>query len=78
VTTNVPGPPRPLSALGREIVAIYPYVPIALRVRTGIAMLSYAGRIFFGITADARTVPETAALAKAIEQDILALREAAR
>ena len=78
VTTNVPGPPRPLSALGREIVAIYPYVPIALRVRTGIAMLSYAGRIFFGITADARTVPEAAALAKAIEQDILALREAAR
>ncbi len=44
VTTNIPGPRKPLSVLGREIVAMYPYVPIALRVRTGVAMLSYAGR----------------------------------
>ncbi|MEU5264261.1 wax ester/triacylglycerol synthase family O-acyltransferase [Amycolatopsis sp. NPDC021455] len=74
VTTNVPGPAEPLSALGRRIVEIYPYVPIALRVRTGVAMLSYAGRITFGITADADTIPETGLLAKAIEREIGALR----
>ncbi|WP_410645035.1 wax ester/triacylglycerol synthase family O-acyltransferase [Amycolatopsis sp. lyj-346] len=78
VTTNVPGPAEPLSALGRRIVEIYPYVPIALRVRTGVAMLSYAGRMTFGITSDADTVPETGVLAKAIEREILALRDAAR
>ncbi|WP_410622908.1 wax ester/triacylglycerol synthase family O-acyltransferase [Amycolatopsis sp. cmx-8-4] len=77
VTTNVPGPAEPLSVLGREIVAMYPYVPIALRVRTGVAMLSYAGRMSFGITADADTVPETDLLAKAIEREVLILRDAA-
>ncbi|MFG1647567.1 WS/DGAT domain-containing protein, partial [Amycolatopsis sp. NPDC049252] len=78
VTTNVPGPSEPLSVLGRKIVAMYPYVPIALRVRTGVAMLSYAGRLSFGITADADSVPETGFLAKAIEREVLTLRDAAR
>jgi WS/DGAT/MGAT family acyltransferase len=77
VTTNVRGPAEPLSALGRPIVEIYPYVPIALRVRTGVAMLSYAGRVTFGITADADSVPETGVLAKAIEREVQALRAAA-
>ncbi|MGW3960573.1 wax ester/triacylglycerol synthase family O-acyltransferase [Amycolatopsis sp. NPDC005003] len=76
VTTNVPGPAEPLSALGRRIVEIYPYVPIALRVRTGVAMLSYAGRITFGITSDAGTIPETGVLAKAIEREVQALSAA--
>jgi len=57
---------------------MYPYVPIALRLRTGVAMLSYAGRVFFGITSDADSVPDTRVLAKAIERDVLALRGAAR
>ncbi|GAB3147710.1 diacyglycerol O-acyltransferase [Amycolatopsis stemonae] len=78
VTTNVRGPAEPLSALGRRIVEIYPYVPIALRVRIGVAMLSYAGRVTFGITSDAEAIPETDLLAKAIEGEVRALRAAAR
>lgn len=78
VTTNIPGPRKHMSVLGREIVAMYPYVPIALRLRTGVAMLSYAGRIYFGITSDAASVPDTTVLAKAIERDVLALCGAAR
>jgi len=78
VTTNVRGPAKPLSALGRRIVEIYPYVPIALRVRTGVAMLSYAGQVTFGITSDADTVPETDVLAKAIEREVEALRATVR
>jgi diacylglycerol O-acyltransferase len=78
VTTNVRGPAKPLSALGRPIVKIYPYVPIALRVRTGVAMLSYAGQVTFGITSDADTVPETDVLAKAIGREVEALRATVR
>ena len=78
VTTNVRGPAEPLSALGRRIVRIHPYVPIALRVRIGVAMLSYAGQVTFGITSDADTVPDTDVLAKAIERELLALANAAR
>ncbi|MGW5718543.1 wax ester/triacylglycerol synthase family O-acyltransferase [Amycolatopsis sp. NPDC003865] len=78
VTTNVRGPAEPLSALGRPIVEIYPYVPIALRVRIGVAMLSYAGQVTFGITSDADAVPDTEVLVKAIERELPALRDAAR
>jgi len=78
VTTNVRGPAEPLFALGRRIVRIHPYVPIALRVRIGVAMLSYAGEVTFGITSDADAVPETDVLAKAIEREFPALLAAAR
>jgi diacylglycerol O-acyltransferase len=78
VTTNIRGPADPLFALGRRILEIYPYVPIALRVRVGVAMLSYAGQVTFGITSDAGAVPETDLLAKAIEREVESLLEAAR
>jgi WS/DGAT/MGAT family acyltransferase len=52
VTTNVPGPRQPLSCLGREVEQILPYVPIADRVRIGVAMFSYCGELSFGITSD--------------------------
>ena len=52
VTTNVPGPPMTLYALGREAVAMLPYVPIADRVRTGVAMFSYRGTLTLGLTGD--------------------------
>lgn len=78
VTTNVRGPAEPLAALGRRIVRIHPYVPIALRVRIGVAMLSYAGEVTFGITADADAIPDTEVLAKAIGREFPALLAAAR
>lgn len=52
ITTNIPGPQFPLYAVGCPVVAAYPYVPIGMQVRTGVAMLSYNGDVHFGITAD--------------------------
>ena len=52
VTTNVPGPRRRLSCLGREVEQMLPYVPIADRVPIGVAMFTYAGELTFGVTAD--------------------------
>jgi diacylglycerol O-acyltransferase / wax synthase len=52
VTTNVPGPRRPLYCLGRRMLEIFPYVPIALRLRTGVSILSYCDQITFGVTSD--------------------------
>jgi hypothetical protein len=52
VTTNVPRPRQTLYALGREAEAMLPYVPIADRVRIGVAMFSYRDNLTFGITAD--------------------------
>ena len=78
VATNIPGPRRPLSLLGREIVALYPYVPIALQLRVGVAVLTYCDRMTFGITSDFASVPDTASLAAAIERDIATMTIAAR
>jgi diacylglycerol O-acyltransferase len=52
VTTNVPGPRRPLSCLGRQVEQMLPYVPIADRVCIGVAMFSYCGELVFGVTSD--------------------------
>lgn len=67
VTTNVPGPQSPLYVAGRKMVGAYPYVPIVGSVRIGIAIFSYCGRLFFGITGDYDTVPDIDVLRDGIE-----------
>jgi len=77
VTTNVPGPRRPLYGLGRRLVEIIPYVPIAATLRTGIAVFSYCGDLTFGITGDYATTPDLDVLARGIESGISELLTAA-
>jgi WS/DGAT/MGAT family acyltransferase len=77
VTTNVPGPRRTLYCLGRRLVEILPYVPIADRLRTGIAIFSYDGLLTFGITADYDGVPDVQLLAVGIAASFDTLRSAA-
>ncbi|MGB8859122.1 MAG: wax ester/triacylglycerol synthase family O-acyltransferase [Ilumatobacteraceae bacterium] len=67
VTTNVPGPQIPLYACGREMLEYFPFVPLSQGVRTGVAILSYNGKIAFGVTGDWDTVPDVAVLADGIE-----------
>lgn len=78
VTTNVPGPQRPLYAVGHQLLAAYPYVPLAGTVRIGIAIFSYAGQITFGITGDWETAPDIDVLARGIEDGIAELLEPSR
>lgn len=66
VTTNVPGPRVPVYCLGRRAVALLPYVPIADRVRVGIAMFSYVDTLTFGITGDLDTTPDLDVLAEGV------------
>jgi hypothetical protein len=64
--------------LGRKVVEILPIPPIALHLRTGIAMLSYAGRFSFGITADYDSAPDVDALARGIGEGVRCLAELGR
>ncbi|MGZ8801753.1 MAG: WS/DGAT domain-containing protein, partial [Mycobacterium sp.] len=73
LATNVPGPRGRQRVLGRKVVEILPIPPIALHLRTGIAMLSYAGRFSFGITADYDSAPDVDALARGIEDGVRCL-----
>jgi diacylglycerol O-acyltransferase / wax synthase len=50
--TNVPGPQFPLYVLGRKLTAFYPMVPLVLNTALGIAIMSYDGKLFFGLLGD--------------------------
>jgi len=77
VTTNVAGPPYPLFALGREMVDYLPFVPLSPGVRIGVAILSYNGRLAFGITGDYDSAPDVQTMADGIEAAIAELAELA-
>jgi len=69
----VPGPRRRLRMMGRDVLRLLPIPPIALRLRTGIAMLSYGDDLVFGITADYDAVPDVDELADGIERAVTRL-----
>ncbi|MEZ5078369.1 MAG: wax ester/triacylglycerol synthase family O-acyltransferase [Solirubrobacterales bacterium] len=52
VVTNVPGPQFPLYLLGREMEAIFPMVPLARRQALCVGIMSYNGRVNFGLVGD--------------------------
>lgn len=60
------------------MLEILAYVPIAMLLRTGIAILSYSDQLSFGITGDFDTTPDIAVLAEEIEQAIEGLLADAR
>lgn len=70
VTTNVPGPRETLYALGHELHELLPYVPIADRVRIGVAIFSYRDTLTFGITGDYDTAPDLEVLADGISEAV--------
>jgi diacylglycerol O-acyltransferase len=78
VTTNVPGPRQPLYGLGRELLELLPYVPIADRVRVGVVMFSYRDSLTFGITSDRETGTDIEVLVAGIEDSLAELVEQAR
>jgi len=73
VTTNVPGPRRPLYLLGRRMVEVLPYVPIAAQLRIGISIFTYCDQVTFGITGDYDAAPDVEPMARAIEEGIAEL-----
>lgn len=68
VATNVPGPRRRLRVMGQPVIRLLPILPIALQVRTGIAILSYADELVFGITGDYDAASDVNELATGIER----------
>jgi WS/DGAT/MGAT family acyltransferase len=50
--TNVPGPQMPLQTLGRRLLESFPFVPVIGNVRISIAIFSYDGGLYFGVSAD--------------------------
>lgn len=75
VASNVPGPARVRYLVGRRVLEMAPYVPVAEEIRATAAMLTYAGRLTVGVTADADALPDVDRLVDAIGQELRDLVE---
>lgn len=72
--TNVPGPQQRLYAFGSPLVEILPLVPLFAGHTVGIAVLSYAGQVVFGLNADRMAAPDIEVLAEGIRRSFAELR----
>ncbi|HMD57519.1 MAG TPA: wax ester/triacylglycerol synthase family O-acyltransferase [Solirubrobacteraceae bacterium] len=65
-TTNVPGPQEPVQTLGRRMLESYPFVPVVGSIRIVVAIFSYDGGLYFGVTGDYDGAPDVEALTDGI------------
>jgi hypothetical protein len=75
--TNVPGPQVALHTLGRRMLESYPYVPVIGQVRTSIAIFSYDGGLYFGVTGDYDSSNDIDVLTSGVERAMQELLSAA-
>jgi diacylglycerol O-acyltransferase len=73
VITNVPGPQIPLYTLGREMLEVYPVLPLSGNTTLGVALLSYNGSVGFGLLGDFETTSDIGELAEGIEKSVAEL-----
>jgi WS/DGAT/MGAT family acyltransferase len=78
IVTNVPGPQFPLYLLGRELEDLVPIAFLPLDHALAIAIMSYNGRLDFGLLADYDAVPDLDLIADGIASARDELLEAAR
>jgi len=62
VMTNVPGPQTPLYLAGSEIKQVMFWVPQAGNIGMGVSILSFNGRVQFGLMTDRALVPDPKAI----------------
>jgi len=77
VVTNVPGPQFPLYLMGRRMIDPFPMVPLVRNQALGIALLSYDGRINFGLVGDFDLLWDIDDLAEDVEESLEELAAAA-
>ena len=58
VATNVPGPQQPLYLAGGKIREMMVWVPQTGSIGIGLSILSYNGKVHFGLIADAKLIPD--------------------
>ncbi|HVS29262.1 MAG TPA: wax ester/triacylglycerol synthase family O-acyltransferase, partial [Solirubrobacteraceae bacterium] len=76
--TNVPGPQQPLHTLGRRLLESFPFVPVIGQVRISIAIFSYDGGLYFGVTGDHASSSDIDIITTGVERsmaELLALVE---
>jgi hypothetical protein len=77
VVTNVPGPQFPLYLMGHELRDLFPMVPLARNQALGVAIMSYNGKMNFGLVGDYDAMHDLDDLADDFRDSLAALADAA-
>ena len=78
IVTNVPGPQFPLYLLGREMKEIVPIAFLPENHALAIAIMSYNGKVDFGLLADYDAMPDLEDFGAMLEESLAELLAAAR
>jgi diacylglycerol O-acyltransferase / wax synthase len=78
IVTNVPGPQFPLYLLGRELEEVIPVAFLPEDHALAVAIMSYNGRVDFGLLADYDAMPDVDVVGSYLEDSLSELLEAAR
>ncbi|HJZ37905.1 MAG TPA: wax ester/triacylglycerol synthase family O-acyltransferase [Solirubrobacterales bacterium] len=77
LVTNVPGPQIPLYVLGRELEEVFPVAFLPQNHRLAVAIMSYHGKIGFGLLADYDSMEDIELLGAGINNALAELEAAA-
>jgi len=69
VVTNAAGPPKPVYLLGAKMLEVYPVVSLARDRTLGVALVSYAGRLYWGFNSDWDALPDLHDLVEAVQSE---------
>ncbi|HQR26459.1 MAG TPA: wax ester/triacylglycerol synthase family O-acyltransferase [Nocardioides sp.] len=78
VISNIPGPPVPMYLAGARVEAHFPVSVVTDGLALNITVMSYCGRMQFGLVADRSAVPDVDTIAANLHVELAALRRAAR
>ena len=78
IVTNVPGPQFPLYAYGRELQEVFPVAFLPRNHALAIAIMSYNGKVNFGLLGDLDALPDIEAIGEGIESSLAELLDLAR
>ena len=78
IVTNIPGPQMPLYLLGHELEDLFPIAFLPKGHGLAVAIMSYNGRLEYGLLADYDALPDLQLIAEGIDESLEGLLEAAR
>ncbi len=76
IVTNVPGILVPRYLAGAEILAAYPFAPVALKSPVSVAVYGYRDRLFIGLDSDETSMPDIDTFKNMIRAAFVELRDA--
>lgn len=69
-SASIPGPTKPLYLAGAQLVEVFPVLPLIANEPLGVGCLSYAGKLFIGVTVDGETVADLDLFTEGVRNDL--------